>query len=87
MHLISVDLPAPLSPSSATTSPRWTSRSTPSIAVTAPKRFVAPRIASAGRRRSCRPRRGRHAEPPLDVAADDVGLDREEDDDPITISW
>ena len=32
MHLISVDLPAPLSPSSASTSPAWTSRSTPSSA-------------------------------------------------------
>src|SRR6266545_5664063 len=48
MHLISVDLPAPLSPSSASTSPRSTSRSTPSSAVIAPKRFVAPRTASAG---------------------------------------
>jgi len=40
MHLISVDLPAPLSPRSASTSPRRTSRSTPSRAVTAPKRLV-----------------------------------------------
>src|SRR5204862_8109177 len=40
--LISVDLPAPLSPTSATTSPASTSKSTPVRASTAPKRLVTP---------------------------------------------
>ena len=48
MHLISVDFPAPLSPSIATPRPWWTSRSTDSSASTAPNRFVAPRTDSAG---------------------------------------
>src|SRR2546430_4564704 len=38
-HLISVDLPAPLSPTSAITSPARTSKSAPSRAKTAPKCF------------------------------------------------
>ena len=83
MHLISVDLPAPLSPSSASTSPWWTSRSTSSRASTAPKRLVAPRTASAGvpRRRDHVTGRLQHAEPLLEPAAHDVGLDGEHDDD------
>src|SRR3954452_11202121 len=41
--LISVDLPAPLSPTRATTSPASTSKSTPVRASTAPKRLLTPR--------------------------------------------
>src|SRR6476646_5402089 len=41
-HLISVDLPAPLSPTSAITSPARTSKSTPRRACTWPKLFVTP---------------------------------------------
>src|SRR3569623_1507636 len=37
MGLISVDLPAPLSPTTASTSPAWRSRSTPRNASTGPK--------------------------------------------------
>ena len=44
----SVDLPAPLSPTSATTSPRRTSKSTPLSAWTAPKLLLIPFRASAG---------------------------------------
>ena len=47
-HLISVDLPAPLSPSSASTSPLRTWRSMSSSAETAPKRLRAPRTVNAG---------------------------------------
>ena len=39
---MSVDFPAPFSPSRACTSPRRTSRSTLSFAVSAPKRLVTP---------------------------------------------
>src|SRR6187551_930991 len=48
MHLISVDLPAPLSPTRAITSPARTSKSTPSSAVTDPKLFETPRVSSLG---------------------------------------
>ena len=48
-HLTSVDLPAPLSPISATTSPAATSNETSSSAVTWPKSFVMSWAASAGR--------------------------------------
>src|SRR5689334_1747287 len=41
---ISVLLPAPFSPRSAWTSPGSASRSTPASAVTAPNRFVTPRM-------------------------------------------
>ena len=44
----SVLFPAPFSPSSACTSPTATSRSTSSFATTPGKRFVIPRIATAG---------------------------------------
>src|SRR5215212_5479062 len=44
----SVDLPAPLSPTSPTTSPAWTSKSTPASACTAPKRLLTPCSASSG---------------------------------------
>src|SRR2546427_4060611 len=43
MHLISVDLPAPLSPTSAITSPLRTSKSTSVSACTEPNVFVMPR--------------------------------------------
>ena len=42
MHLISVDLPAPLSPTSAMTSPADTWKSTSNSAWTAPKLFETP---------------------------------------------
>src|SRR5262245_39174691 len=48
MILISVDLPAPLSPTSATTSPAYTSKSTWSSACTAPKRLETPLVSSSG---------------------------------------
>src|SRR5436305_6924632 len=48
MHLISVDLPAPLSPTSAMTSPSRTSKSTSVSACTEPKLLLIPRTASAG---------------------------------------
>ena len=89
-HLISVDLPAPLSPSSASTSPRRRSRSIPSSAPTAPKRLVAPRTASTGIVSHRRVAGGRaHAclvacsdpHAALDVAAEHVGLDGQEHDD------
>src|ERR1044072_619664 len=41
--LVSVDLPAPLSPTSAVTSPRWRSRSTSDRACTPPKCLLSPR--------------------------------------------
>src|ERR671911_577962 len=44
---ISVDLPAPFSPRRAWISPRRSSRSTPSLAVTAPKRLTMPRSSRA----------------------------------------
>jgi hypothetical protein len=46
MVFTSVDLPAPLSPTSATTSPALTSKSTPPSACTAPNRFSTPRSES-----------------------------------------
>ncbi len=45
---ISVDLPAPFSPMRAWTSPHSTSKSTSSLATTSGKRFVMPRILTAG---------------------------------------
>jgi hypothetical protein len=45
---MSVDFPAPLSPTRATTSPAWTSKSTPARAWTAPNRLEAPRTESSG---------------------------------------
>src|SRR5690242_10294855 len=47
-HLISVDLPAPLSPTSAITSPSRTSKSTASSACTAPKLFETSWSSSVG---------------------------------------
>ena len=86
MHLISVDLPAPLSPSRASTSPARTSSATSSSASTAPKRFVTSRTASAG---ASRPRwalmpsapPGRTLKRSSTRAAQDVQLDREQDHD------
>src|SRR5689334_668928 len=43
-----VDLPAPLSPTRATTSPAWTSKSTPESASTAPNRLLTPLASSRG---------------------------------------
>src|SRR5215211_2288055 len=48
MHLISVDLPAPLSPTSAMTSPERTSKSTSVSASTWPKLFETLRASSVG---------------------------------------
>ena len=48
MHLISVDLPAPLSPTSAITSPRRTSKSTSVSAWTEPNDLVTPRSSRRG---------------------------------------
>ncbi len=48
MVLISVNLPAPLSPMSAVTCPAEMSRSTPLSACTGPKFFVMPRSCSNG---------------------------------------
>ena len=48
MHLIIVDLPAPLSPTSAVTSPARATRSTPRSACTAPKFLRPPRTSSVG---------------------------------------
>src|SRR5687767_2182429 len=45
---ISVDFPAPFSPSSACTSPRWRSKSTWSLASTPGKRLVIPRSSRMG---------------------------------------
>src|SRR5664279_2728104 len=45
---MSVDLPAPLAPTSACTSPRSAMTSTPSSATTAPKRLPRPRTSSSG---------------------------------------
>src|SRR5436853_328265 len=47
-HLISVDLPAPLSPTSAITSPSRTSKSTPWSACTEPKLFETSRSSRVG---------------------------------------
>src|SRR6056297_829729 len=46
--LINVDLPAPLSPTSPSTSPSRTSRSTPRTASTPPKRLTIPRSTTCG---------------------------------------
>src|SRR4026209_612086 len=48
MPLMSVDLPAPLSPTSAMTSPARTSKSTSVSACTDPKVFDRPRISRSG---------------------------------------
>jgi hypothetical protein len=48
MHLTSVDLPAPLSPTSAITSPGLTSKSTSVNACTEPKDLVMPRSSRSG---------------------------------------
>src|SRR5436309_98752 len=48
MHLMSVDLPAPLSPTSAITSPAATSKSTSVSAWTEPKLFDRPRMERVG---------------------------------------
>ena len=48
MQRTSVDLPAPFSPASATSSPARTSRSTCSIALIGPNRALSPRTASSG---------------------------------------
>src|ERR1700751_747256 len=48
MVLTSVDLPAPLSPTSATTSPGRTSKSTSWSACTGPKRLLTPSRARSG---------------------------------------
>ena len=53
----SVDFPAPLSPTSATTSDAYTSKSTPPSASTASKCFVTPRSSSSGSLRRSVPRR------------------------------
>src|SRR2546429_751963 len=45
---ISVDLPAPFSPTTAWISPRATSKSTPSSATVAPNRLVTPSALAAG---------------------------------------
>src|SRR5262245_54194781 len=70
-HLISVDLPAPLSPTRAITSPSRTSKSTPLRASTEPKCFDTSRSSSVGEealvtrgfvsRCGC-PRRGTHTD-------------------------
>ena len=48
MHLMSVDFPAPLSPTSAMTSPARTSKSTSVRACTDPNVFVRSRISRSG---------------------------------------
>src|ERR1700704_4788376 len=48
MHLVSVDLPAPLSPTRAMTSPAETWKSTSWRACTAPKAFETPRSSRTG---------------------------------------
>src|SRR5690348_11671926 len=48
MHLIRVDLPAPLSPTSAITSPALTEKSTSVRACTEPNDLVIPRTSSSG---------------------------------------
>src|SRR5438034_3172500 len=48
IHLISTDLPAPLSPASAVTCPDGTSRSTPTSACTGPKFLLIPRSRRSG---------------------------------------
>src|SRR4051794_17453909 len=47
-HLVRVDLPAPLSPTSAMTSPDRARKSTPRRACTAPKRLWTPRSSNSG---------------------------------------
>src|SRR3954452_12341096 len=71
IDLISVDLPAPLSPTSAITSPSRTSKSTSISACTEPKFFETPRQSSVGvvdasvTGRSYQSREGRPNRPPL----------------------
>src|SRR6185503_2911716 len=70
MHLMSVDLPAPLSPTRAITSPSRTSKSTSVSACTEPKVFDRPRISRSGVSLMGRlGRQWRHPEvpPPLSV--------------------
>src|SRR5262249_46031613 len=69
MILISVDLPAPLSPSSPSTSPFWRCRLTSRSAVTGPKR-----LATFSTRRT-----SSDTAPPPDTA--DVDVDDHRDDD------
>src|SRR5207248_10931484 len=56
LHLISVDFPAPLSPTSAITSPARTSKSTPLRASTEPKLLNISRSSSVGGEDSFTPR-------------------------------
>ncbi len=49
-HLISVDLPAPLSPMTASTSPGYSLRSTPASPTTRPNVLTRPRASSTGSR-------------------------------------
>ena len=67
--LTSVDLPAPLSPTRPTTSPAWTSKSTPSSACTAPKRLLTPSSASSERRSRSSSRRSDAYEIPASLHA------------------
>src|SRR5688500_16292573 len=53
MHLIRVDLPAPLSPASASTSPACSRKETCCSAWTPPKRFERPRASSSGPAPGC----------------------------------
>src|SRR6266508_5873025 len=48
MVLMRVDLPAPLSPTSAVTWPAWAAKSTALSACTAPKRLLTPRSSRSG---------------------------------------
>src|SRR5690606_18832253 len=48
MHLTGVDWPAPLSPTSAVTSPAWMAKSTSCNTCTAPKLLYSPRSSSSG---------------------------------------
>src|SRR3954468_17163321 len=78
MHLMSVDFPAPLSPSSASTSRSATRSDTSSSATTAPKRLVSPRTSSAAS--GIGGSRLRRPPPALDRRADDVEPDRGDED-------
>src|ERR1044071_5573818 len=63
MHLISVDLPAPLSPTSAMTSPGATWKSTWYRACTAPKLFDTPRNSRIGLSLTSTPPKERGGDP------------------------
>src|SRR5262245_60989033 len=82
---MSVDLPAPFSPSSTCTSPRCTARSTPSSATTPGNRLQMPRITNAGARSDTEaPQEFAIAAGAVDrraQAGDDVLLD----DDPVVV--